>query len=467
MKTHTLAGVGATALLLGAFAAGGVTVAGQHNAAEQAAAVAGKAAKALAKSDAVRAVALAENAVTLAPRDAGYRMLLGQSYLKAGRFVSAGQAFADVLTLSGDNGKAALNLALTQIAQGQVELARATLTDHAAAIPARDRGLALALAGDANGGVELLMAAARAPDADARTRQNLALTLALAGRWNDARTVVGSDVTSDEANKRIMAWIEFAKPKGPSDQVASLLGVKAVEDGGQPVALALVAPAADAPVAVAEAAPAPEPVVAEPTPAPVEIAAAVPAAEPAPVAEAAPTVAVAAPAAEVAQAAVLAPGLAPQVIFAARQEVVQPLPVAAARVRPARLIAAKGAFKAPVAASVAAVPAKGNWFVQLGAYDSAGVAKDAWRRATRRYAALSAHTPAGMAFKAQGGAFYRLSVGGFARPDAVSLCRSIRARGGSCFVRTGAGDQIAQWVKPAKVQTAARVHGAGVQVAAR
>jgi Flp pilus assembly protein TadD len=456
MKTHTLAGVGATALLLGAFAAGGMTVAGQRDAAKEAAAVAGKAAKALAKSDAAHAVSLAEDAVTLAPRDADYRMLLGQSYLKAGRFVSAGQAFADVLTLSGENGKAALNLALTQIAQGQVELARATLSDHAAAIPARDRGLALALAGDPNGGVELLMAAARTPDADARTRQNLALALALAGRWNDARTVVGGDVTSDEANKRIMAWIEFAKPKAPSDQVASLLGVKAVEDAGQPVALALAAPAADAPVAMAEAVPA-----VDPAPAPVDVAAAAPVAEPAPAA------AIQSPAAKVAQAAVLAPGIAPQVIFAARQEVVQPLPAIADRVTPARLIATTGAFKAPVAA----VPAKGNWFVQLGAYDSAGVAKDAWKRATRRYAALSTHTPAGMAFKAQAGSFYRLSVGGFARNEALSLCRSIRARGGACFVRAGAGDQIAQWVKPAKVQTAARVvkpqHGGGVQVATR
>ena len=84
-------------------------------------------------------------------------------------------------------GKAALNLALAQIAQGQWDVARTTLAEHAEAIPARDRGLALALAGDPNGGVALLIAAARTPDADARTRQNLALALALSGRAAVAR----------------------------------------------------------------------------------------------------------------------------------------------------------------------------------------------------------------------------------------------------------------------------------------
>ena len=45
------------------------------------------------------------------------------------------------------------------------------------------------------------------------------------------------------------------------------------------------------------------------------------------------------------------------------------------------------------------------------------------------------------------GTFYRLSVGGFARGDAVSMCSAYRARGGACFVRAGAGDQIAMWAR--------------------
>ena len=87
--------------------------------------------------------------------------------------------------------------------------------------------------------------------------------------------------------------------------------------------------------------------------------------------------------------------------------------------------------------------------MQLGAYESAGVAKDAWGRATRLDASFGAHTPSGMSFSSQGGKFYRLSVGNLARADAVALCSSFKAKGGTCFVRLAAGDQVANWVRPA------------------
>lgn len=452
MRTHTLAGAAATALLLGAFAAGGVTLAGDRATTKQATAAASKASKALGKGDAVHAIAFAENAVSLSPRDPAYRMLLAQSYLKAGRFTSATTAFADVLSLTGDTGpqvgKAALNLALSQIATGQWDLARTTLSEHAASIPARDRGLALALAGDPNGGVEVLMAAARTPESDARTRQNLALALALSGRWADAKVILTADMKPEEANARMASWVEFARPQSASDQVAKLLGVTPVADAGQPVGLALTAP-----TAVMPGEPAVEVAAAEPSPSMVQVV------------DQAPSV-------ELAQLVPPADA-APRIVFAERREVVQALPAA-----PVRMIAARGAFKTRLAKVSVAVPpvkapAKGQWFVQLGAYDSAGVAQDAWKRATRRYAALGAHTPAGSAVRARTGAFYRLAVGGFARGDAMALCRGIRTRGGACFVRTGAGDQMASWVKPAKVQTAAakvravKTKSVGIQVATR
>ena len=52
-----------------------------------------------------------------------------------------------------------------------------------------------------------------------------------------------------------------------------------------------------------------------------------------------------------------------------------------------------------------------------------------------------------MSVTTKGKSFYRLSVGGFARGDAVALCLGYRATGGSCFVRAGAGDQVAMWAK--------------------
>lgn len=439
MKTHTLVGVGLTALLLGGFAAGGVTFAGDRDGKtieKQADASFAKASKALSKGDGAQAVSFAEAAVALKPQDATYRMLLGQSYLKAGRFTSAHQAFADVLSLTPDNGRAALNLALAQIAEGQWDAARQTLDQHSGTIPARDRGLAVALAGDPAGGVEILMVAARSPDVDAKTRQNLALALALSGRWKEAQSLVAIDVAPAEANKRILQWIAFAKPVSASDQVAALLGVVAVRDDGQPVTLALNA---TVPVAVAEAAP-----VAVDTPVASEAPVAVAAVAETPL-EAAPAVVADVP-----------PPSAARVVFAERREVVQVLPQRAER-RVATIVA-KEAFKTKLAVATAAPrqPGKGNWFVQLGAYDSAGVARDAWARATRRHAAFGGYTPNGMAFKAAKRQFYRLSVGGFTRVDAAAMCRAYRASHGVCFIRVGAGDQVAQWVKPVRVEVASR-----------
>src|SRR3546814_3147973 len=85
-----------------------------------------------------------------------------------------------------------------------------------------------------------------------------------------------------------------------------------------------------------------------------------------------------------------------------------------------------------------------NWVVQLGAYENAAVARDGWNRIRRVLPVFQGQTPQGMHFSGNGGEFYRLSVGGFARSDAVSLCRRYKAKGGHCFVRQDAGDQVAK-----------------------
>lgn len=430
MNMRAIAGLSLSALMLGgtmvACSQGGIATASSRDAsaaAKTAAKNAEKANKALAKGDANKAIGFAEAAVALMPQNTDYRSLLAGAYLKAGRFTSAHAAYADLLQLTPGNGKAALNLALAMIAEGQWDEARQTLEAHASVVPAGDRGLAVALAGDPATGVELLTAAARSPDADAKTRQNLALALALAGRWVEAREVVGIDLAPTAADARMVQWAAFAKPVGAADQVAALLGVMPVKDPGRPVALALNAAVPVAAMAAAE---------------PVE----------APVATSEP---VAAPEAVAAVEAPPSSGAA-RIVFAERREVVQALPT-----RTPATFAAPRTVKTQLATASAepkpvAQPNKGKWFVQLGAYDNAAVAKDAWGRAQRRYPAFEQQTPTGMAFKS----FYRLSVGGFAKADADALCRGYRAKGGACFVRTGAGDQVAQWVKPAGVQVASR-----------
>lgn len=437
MKTRAIATLGLSALVFGGTmvgcTSGGIASASSRSEAsaiKQASVNADKATKALAKGDAIRAVSFAEAAVAMRPDEVAYRTLLGSAYLKAGRFSSAHTAFADVLTLSPGNGKAALNMALAQIAEGQWDQARETVEAHSASIAPSDRGLVLALAGDPASGVEVLIAATRSEQANTKTRQNLALAMALAGRWQESRAILGVDLDPVLADKRIVEWAAFAQPTGAADQVAALLGVVPVKDPGLPVALALNSPA---PVALAVA----ERVAAE---APVEVASV----------DAAPPI----PAGTAAVAPVVASAATPG--FAPRSEVVQPLPVRAEPTQVAT-IAAKGKFKTKLAAAAGTSrqPAKGDYYVQLGAYDSVAVAKDAWMRAKRRFAGYDGLTPTGMPIKTATGQFYRLSVGGFARSDAAALCRGYSARGGTCFVRTGAGDQIAQWLKPG-VQLASR-----------
>lgn len=428
MTIRTIAGAGASALLLAgvavtvthgiapAVASARVDPKAQKNAADSAA----RAQKALAKKQWNKAIGFAEDAVSLDGQDSGYRTLLGNAYLRGGRFASAEQAFADVLTLRPDDGAIALNLALARIASGRWDAARETLDTHVGAISPADRGLALALAGDPAAGVEVLTAAARGPASDTKTRQNLALALALSGRWAEARAVVAMDMDAGEVDRRIEQWAAFARPSSAADQVSSLLGVTPAVDPGQPVALAL---AGAPPVATAS--------VDAFMPGRAEAAEAVFASQEVP---------------PVATAAV-----------APAETVSAPIPMITAPA--AYKVAAVKRMTATARPATARVQAKGDWVVQLGAFRNAGVARDGWHHATRRLPALAQHRPNGMSASIRGATFYRLSVGGFARNDAVALCRGYRAKGGMCFVRATAGDQMAAWLRaPAKgaVQLASR-----------
>ncbi|MBA4048671.1 MAG: sporulation protein [Sphingomonas sp.] len=453
MKRRTAATLGATALLLvttglvgQALMTGGVAFAGPASSGEAskaAAASAAKARKMLADGTALLAVAHAEAAVQAAPQNQAYRALLGQVYLMSGRFASARDAFSDALALSPNDGRSALSLALAQIANGDWTGARQTLDAHADTIAVADRGLAIALAGDPAMAVDVLTVAARTAGADAKTRQNLALSLALAGRWREARAIAEVDVAADELDKRMVDWAVFARPVGAADQVASLLKVIPVEDKGQPVALALNARVAAQLALMA-------------TPAPFPDAPGLAAAD------------LAADAPKLVEATVLAP--APAIVFAERREVVQALPARSVKPRPAARVAKPAAAPAPVLAAKPATPvpvaakpmpvaakpvaatarAAGNFYLQLGAFENAAIARDGWVRATRRYPAFAGQNPTGMAFKTATGSVYRLSVGGFTRADAVAMCSAYRARGGQCFVREGAGDQAASWLASAK-----------------
>ena len=453
MNTRALLLGGMSALLLGGTMVGcAANGGGIASASDRSRAVTAKGAirdarqaeAALLRRDGPVAIGYAERAVAFAPRSATYRMLLGQSYLQAGRFASASRAFADTLQLSPANGKAALNLALAQVATGDWQSARQTLSANATRISPVDLGLALSLSGDTAGGIAMLTDVARSPATSAKARQNLALSFALAGRWQEARVVAEADMAPSDVDARLEQWATFAQPAHASDQVASLLGVHAVADAGQPIALALNAPTPVVPGKAEQSLAAMDPV------------------------DAVASVGTA-PAAATAVAVARAPAVtmvasAPTIAFGPRAEVVQGLPATMLwpANRPIKVAAAPSATGRGMATtayeikSSMAAGTAGNWYVQIGAFDNVGVAKDAWGRASRRFGMLTRFVPNGMKFKARGEDFYRLSVGGFSRSAATAMCREYRAKGGSCFVRMGAGDTMAQWSRKPGTQLASR-----------
>ena len=390
--------------------------------------------KALASRDATKAVAAAEAAVQLAPDNAAYRQLLGRAYVQAGRFASAEAALSDAMTLGNGDVGTIVNLALVQVAQGRSDAARDLLITHAGSVPAGDYGLAMAMAGDAQEGVRVLSQAIHDPSASARTRQNLAYAYALAGRWKDARMVAGMDMAPLAANKRISDWAQIAEPSLAPMRVAALMGVTIdPNDGGQPLALALSLPsAAAAPVEMAQADPMP---VVE-TQAPVQVAEAAPA----PVVEAAPVIKASPKPVRVAVRDFIVEDRSGKRIAPKSRAKAQPAAAGpAARMQ-------QVAFIKPVANGAS------NWVVQLGAYDSAGIAKEKWMQMAGGNMMLSAFPVLTSQTTVKGKTFHRLAISGFAsRADAMSACRIVQSRRGQCFVREAApGATPQRWAVASK-----------------
>jgi Flp pilus assembly protein TadD len=378
---------------------------------------------ALRQRDFAKALTLTEQAVELAPRDVGYRMLLADLYVRNGRFQSAETTFNDVLTLNPGNIRAGLNLALAQIANGKPFAAVARLDRMADSVPASDLGLAYALAGRTDRSVAILETAARAPEADARTRQNLALAYALAGNWGKARATAAQDISPAELDARMEQWAAMARPQGGPTQVASVLGVTPVADSGQPVQLALA-----------------------PTPADVRVAEA-PAAEAA--GEDRAEIALADPAPGVAGAVEDSQPLYAEAVRTLFKPAA-PVILASAPIADAPIPSYAPARKTPRIAGRTEQTVKGvqgSFVVQLGAYSTPSGVEKAWAEANKRYPLAAERMPVSTTVSIPGkGTFHRLSVSGFeTQGEATHLCGVIRAKGGACFVRAVAGDTPVRW----------------------
>lgn len=399
-----------------------------------------------------KAVGLAEAAVAGSPRDAGFRALLGQAYLNDGRFASASAALTEAMELGATDSNTILSLTLSQIAQGKNAEAVSLLTRHRDTVPAPDLGLALALAGDAEGSLYVLGQAARAEGAEARTRQNFALALALSGRWAQARIVASQDLSLDKLEGRMAEWSKLAEQPNAQVRVAGLIGTEAQQDAGMPVRLAL-SNFVDTQMAAAE---------------PVSAPAVLAGADPAPVADYAPPPPVLADAGSTIRSVELPMPVRteggvvpvtelPQPTPAGEMILAETAPYRAAprargegRIRPAQQQALELAtVLIPKAMGFDAKNPDG-WAVQLGAYDSLAIAKEKWGTLKKRNNMLGNFPASSHAATIKGRTYYRLTVNGLAsRTDATSLCNQLKAQGQTCFIRAMGGGETIQWAAKA------------------
>lgn len=385
---------------------------------------------ALAKGKGDKAVAHAEAAVLAAPRDAGSRALLGAAYLQAGRFASAATALNDAMQLGDKSQRTVLTYSLALAALGRYAEAQVVLADHQSQLDRVDYGLAIALAGSPQQGIEALSDALRYGENTPKLRQNLAYAFALKGDWRSARLLAAQDVTADKLDERLGEWAALSTPQMQVQRVAALLGVTAKADSGQPVQLALSNFPTNEQLA-AEAAT--QQAVHEPAPAPVAGAALASAELPA-------ADAIARPAEETALAAYeSAPAPAPAAVSStpAAPRIVLPKP-APAKPAPVRTAAvAKPAKPIPVRTAAAKPSAfvrqPGAYSVQLGSYLTMAAANNAWTSFQKRHPGLKGSERTVTKAQVNGRTFYRVAASGFARTSAVSFCSIVKKSGGGCF----------------------------------
>lgn len=437
---------------------------------------------ALSKGQPEKAIELAEAVVAASPREPAYRVLLGQAYLKAGRFVSAAATYDDAIKLGDSSAKSALGLALSYAATGRNGDAMAILEDWRDAIPAADLGLAMALSGEPARGSAILADALRNGENTPKLRQNLAYAYALDGRWREARIMMTQDVPADQIDGRISDWAAKARPEDYQVRVANLLSTPVRSDPGQPARLALggigpreqLAAASDEGTAV--------PQLAQRTSAPT--------AELPPLAPAEPDQALASyrpvnePADEPAARGrrfAQAFGDAPQKPVAA----VPSNPVADRSEPKARKAAAPQAkLRRGLAAASHAAPTRrvagaapvsgprnGSHLVQLGSFFTEQGARRAWGVYASKNPELRNYRMTITKAQVRGKTYFRVAAAGFKGGQGASgLCGKFKARGLSCFayaarngmpgVKTRAAVQMVRAKVPAAAPKAAPVAGA-------
>ena len=382
-----------------------------------------------------KAVALAEQAALAAPQDPAAKAELGNSYLAAGRFASARQAFDDALALGDVSPRTALGFVLASIGVGDNRAAIETLDQWRDAMSPADAGLAYALAGNPAMGAQILTNALRAGDNTATVRQNLAYTHALGGQWATARILAAEDVPPDELDERISQWASVARPEDYTARVAALIGVQPQADAGMPAQLALGANSTEALMAEA-ATKAPAVATTSGELPPVDLLAASSASrdlKPLDQPVGARSIAASSPGnfdsafAGTGQTPRTQPAGAPMVKPAPAKRA--PVTKAAVAVSTPKPAAQPGRETRAASSELAG----GSHLVQLGSYASEADAKRGWAIFSKRYPQISDREQVITRAKVNGKIYYRLSAGNLAESSARSVCAAVKAKGYGCI----------------------------------
>lgn len=390
---------------------------------------AGKASRALEKGRVGAAIRHAEAAVLAAPRAAQNRVVLGATYLQAGRFASAETSFAEAMELGDESSRVVVSRALAMVATGRADEAHALLGRFADNIDPADLGLAFAMAGDPERGAGILTRELRGNQNTPKVRQNLAYALALNGDWRSARLLVSEDVPADKIGDRLGEWASTAGTEAQTLRVANVLGVPIAQEDARPARLAL-ANFPSTPMLAAEAAATARSADVTPT-----------------IAVAEPVEPVRAEPVRVAELPAL-PGsdAVPVQAFAPAAAAREPAPVRLAAAPASK--PAPAAVRAPVRASVAptAKPVKtqapqlqsGNHLVQLGSYLTRADAERAWGVFQTRFPQLRQSPLVITKAEVKGRLYYRVAAGNLAEASARSLCTSVKAKGQGCLAYSAA-----------------------------
>ncbi len=410
-----------------------------------------KAQRALQAGKMDKAINYAEAAVAADPLNADYRAMLGAVYLSAGRFMAAATSFEDALDLGQEDARTVLSYALAKTAIGDQRVAVTALDEARTRLNPADYGLALALAGQADRGVQVLIAAVRGGDPSPKVRQNLAYAYALSGNWSGARVMASEDVPAGQLDARMTQWAATAAPEMYQQRVADLLKVSAVDDLGQPAQLALANFLQDGPAMAASEPAEPAIAVLPPRVSQTEAMAfgmndarpAQPAAKQIERIDPTPTPVVSPVRAVAAQPEAPAPAKAVTGIRFVSSPVVQALPQGASRPAsaPAQASAPQPAPQQRRMAATAAASAEpvasdkslGSHLVQLGSYSSKIEAERGWTMLKAKFPQLANHDVVITEAVVKGRTFFRVAAAGFGPKSARSLCGSLKSAGRGCF----------------------------------